>query len=219
MKVLSTTALLVNTMNGPPTMFFLILCNKSLRSSVKRKSFASVGLCRQTLAKLAKVQRSFHNSNLYFVVKGSHFLHCLQSGINIFVVTPTQEFFKWIHMFLFRYFLQVLIILSSWMRPFWRVQNGNIVLGCHSIFYQIDVFTVFCFKRITITQNLAKCAQRGKFCVLLFLVVFERFFLGETFLFLMFCMLSRKNPDYSLHRENSWYPRFDCHRTWRRCIS
>ena len=116
------------------------------------------------------------------MVKSSHFLHCLQSGINISVVTPTQEFFKRIHMFLFRSFLQVLIILSSWRRPFSRLQNGNIVLDCHSIFYQYDVFTEFCFKRITITQNFAKCNKGGKFCVLLFLVVFERFFFGRNLL-------------------------------------
>ena len=62
MKVSSTTALRVKTINGPLTTSSRIFSKRFLSPSANGYNFASVDLCKQMLARFGKVQPSFNIS-------------------------------------------------------------------------------------------------------------------------------------------------------------
>ena len=148
---------------------------------------------------------------MFVVVKGNHFLHCLERFHNIFFVIPPQKVLEWAHLFLLPYPLQVMIILISSGGCLWQFQFDKGLFCGQCTFQRINVVRVFGFKKVTATKFTVRGVLWEKFCILLCVRVIKPF-VGEKNFFSE-VLYAFKN-ELLLRQESSLYPIAECHQLW-----
>ena len=159
-KLSSTTALRLRTIDGPPKTSSQIFSNNSWSVSVKGWSLAFVDLFRQMLARFWSVQPSF-NLSFFCRFKMKSIFHCLQSRNNVFVSVSTQQFFKRSHFFILPKLLQVKMVLnsSSWWFCYFQFSHSLI---CSDSTFQMFMNSVFSDSRWSqVDSSLKKVSQGG----------------------------------------------------------
>ena len=142
------------------------------------------------------------------MVKGNHFLHCLQKWHKIFIVIPPQKLLEGAHLFLLPCLLQLTINLTSSRGWLWQFQFDNSLFCGQSTFQWVKVVRVFSFERAAAAKFTVESIIRGKFCILHFIGVIKPFVGEVSFSLWSFvclqegiktCCTSKK-----IHITNSW---------------